>query len=219
MKTIFFIISLILSASCWGQEMITNNSPYRIQGYLFIRTSLPKNEINSDTTEKRILVDIPIDSPKFYFFKPLKSFSSSSLENLLSIQNQKDEELFLLMGLTETERSIIQTNSDFKFWGIDIELFNQVLKENEFFYKTPKTIIKWKNDELKNAVYEVVYIDGIWTKVFVPYKFKDIVSLGRYSSSQLDPDKKDGYDFYFLKEIKVISYSLNFNDELIIQLK
>lgn len=195
---------------CIGQEI--TKQTYRIQGYLIMKTyeSLPS---------KKYSHVVKIDDPSFHFFKPLKSFSSESLESQLFIQNQKDEELFLTMGLTATERMIRQTNSDFKFWGIDIESFNQLLEENESFHITPKTVIKWKNDELKNAVYEVVYIDGIWTKVSIPFKIKDLISIGHHISSYLDPDKKDSYDFYFLKEIKVISYSLNFNDELIIQLK
>lgn len=202
------VLLVCSSAVCVAQQT------FRIQGYLIMET------YKSASPSKKYDHVVQIDNPRFYFFKPLKSVSSSSFDNLLSIENPKDEELFLPMGLTETERSIRQTNSDFKFYtGVDVESFNQILEENKLFHKTQKTVIKLKNDKLKNVVYKVVYIDGIWIKVTMPFRFRNVVSVGRYLSSQLDPDKKDGYEWYFLKEIKAISYNLKFNDESIIQLE
>lgn len=210
----FLITALLLVYSLISNCQEITEQTYRIQGYLII------NSFEPISPSKKHEYIFQTDNPKIYCFTPLKSVSENVLAPFFSIKGQRKGEIFLPMGLTESEQHIMYTNSGIKLHtGIDIESFNRVLKENKLFHNIPKTVIKLKNDELENAIYEIVYIDGIWVKVSIPFKYSQVISIGRYSSSQLDHDKKDGYDYYFLKEIKVISYNPKFNDESVIQLE
>lgn len=204
-----FLLSCNLVCNC---QEIAEEKTYRVQGYLIIQKTV------ESTTQEETSHTLLIDNLDLYFFKPLESVSSNSIDSLLSIQIQKDKEMFLPMGLTESENRIKQTNSDFNGY-LNINPLNSFLEENKTFDKTPKTTFKLSNNKLENIVYSVVYVDGLWTKVFVPFKYKDLISTGSYTTAHLDPNKKDGYEYYFLKEIKAISYNLKFNDRLIIQIE
>lgn len=208
--SLFFIIGFTFSSN--GQIL---EDTYRVQGYLIMEKTEP---IKSSPKDKMKILDI--DLPQFYFFKPIDVATSESIESLFS-PLKKTNEFFLPMGLTGPERDVERMNFHFKFYtDLDISLINQLLKENKAFENKVKSTIKLKKNYLSRQYFEVVYIDGIWSKVSIPAKYRTVMTAGHYRVITQEKFEADNlFHFYILKEIKVISYNPKFYDEAIIQLK
>ena len=82
-----------------------------------------------------------------------------------------------------------------------------ILKGAEYnnYHSKPKTTITIDKGTYK-LFYSVVFVDGIWGKVNVPYG--SIGEVGPFIP-YLDGKYKKGYKFYYLTEIKNVIYDLN----------
>ncbi|MEW7291266.1 hypothetical protein [Aquimarina sp. 2304DJ70-9] len=207
MKKTILLLFIIQSLFSCAQVNNTEQETVRVQGYLFIQTSLKEDIVSNDGT-----INIPIDNPKSYFFAPLKSISSSLKETIEALGVPKNSFLYLPLTLTESQKSIEFTNFGLRKFLKDNSIKISQLNENKIFHKKEKTIIKVIGDKVPKRVYEVVYIDGVWEKYKVPFKWTETLSIGRYRSNSLDKNHKDGYDYYFLKDINVISYKLDIKE-------
>lgn len=211
MRKITLLLLIIYSTVSCCQENSLEPNRFRMQGYLFIQTSL-KDSLFMNKGK----ISIPLDNPKWYFFKPLNSILPSLKETVESFENSIDSVLYLPVGLTESKQNIESINYSLRKFlkNDDIEIFS--IPERKRFIKKEKTTVKIVGDIVSKRVYEIVYIDGIWQEVKIPFKWKEVLSIGKYRSNNLNPKNKNGYSYYFLKEIKFIGYKLDINDDTVI---
>jgi len=197
--------------SCAQEDNIENK--IRVQGYLFTITTLDRPiDINADT------ISIPIDKPKRYFFIPLNNMLPTFKETLEKINNFKSNSLYLPLTLTDSKENIEFTNFSLRKFLKDDTVNITQIDEYKNFQTNQKTIIQTIENKGTRWVYEIVYIDGLWEKLKVPFKWSEVISIGNYSSSSLNRKNKNGYDYYFLKEIKLIAYDLKLNESGLVKL-
>lgn len=192
--------------SC-AQEKVSNKD-VRVQGYLFTITSL-KEPVNDSLDTSYI----KIDNPERHFFIPLNDMQPTFKKTLEQIDNFKSMSLYLPLSLTESENSIKSTTSNLKSYLKNDSIKLSQINEYNNFYTKSKTTIEVESDKINSRIYNVIYIDGIWESYKVPFKWTEALSIGRYRSNSLDKSNKEGYDYYFLKSINVISYKLDIKEE------
>ncbi len=209
MRNLILLIFIMKTLVSCAQENNIENKKVRMQGYLFTITTLEEPiDVNADT------ISIPIDRPKRHFFISLSDMLPTFKQTLEKVNNFKSNYLYLPLTLTESERRIKSTSSDLKFYlkNNTIEL-SQLDEYKSFQTHNKETTIQVVEDKGTKWVYNVVYIDGIWEKYKVPFKWTEALSIGSYRSNNLDKNHKEGYDYYFLKDINVISYKLDIKEK------
>ncbi len=214
MRNLILLIFIMKTVVFYTQENSIENKEIRVQGYLFTITTLDEpRDVNADT------IIISIDKPKRHFFISLNDMLPTFKETLNKVNDFKSNYLYLPLTLTESERRIQSTCSDLKFYlkNNTIQL-SQVEEYSSFLTYYKETTIQLIEDKGTKWVYNVVYIDGIWERYRVPFKWTEALSIGSYRSNNLDKNHKEGYDYYFLKDINVISYKLDIKEKGIVVL-
>ena len=205
MKKFIVMLSIVYGfLSCHKNDKLGNDE-IRQAGYLIIETSMSEI-IKSDT------IKTAFDQPKKYFFKTKQEMRGILKETLKTLEEEKGVSLYLPIGLTGSNLDIDEAKISFNEVlkkKIDIS----ILPENKEFRESKRTIVRVKGDNVLKRVYEIIYIDGIWKKVKVPYKWVNVLRIGNYNSNNLDTTEKEGYTYCFLKKIDTIKYNLNFNTE------
>lgn len=204
MKILLTVILLSIY-QCGLSQANPQKNLKRAQGYLLTQTSF-----NSETANHEAIY---YDKVLFYRFIPLDVFNDSPFGFIQDIETIKDSVLYVPMGLNESQLNLDLTN-----YSIENNCNNgntrvSVLPETESFKKTPKTLFRVINDRIEKRAYEIVYIDGLWEGVSVPYDWVEAFPIGRYLKNVLMPFSKRDYVFYFLKKVYVIAYDLKLSDE------
>jgi hypothetical protein len=208
MKNLILLISVMSTLMSCAQANNIENKDIRVQGYLFTITTLEKPiNINADT------ISIQIDRPKRHFFIPLSNMLPTFKETLRKMNDFKSNSLYLPLTLTDSKENIEFTNFSLKKFLKNNTINISQIDEYKSFQTDKETTIQIIENEATRWIYNVVYIDGIWEKIEVPFKWTEVIPIGNYRSNSLDKNHKDGYDYYFLKDINVISYKLDIKEK------
>lgn len=190
-----FISIILLFFGMNNHSSFKKKEGVRIQGYLLVRNSGEKNEDK-----------LTIDTMEWYYFVPIVEIDN--LKNTIdSLDAPSKHSLYLPLSLTSSKGNIEILNLSFKK-VLKTNFKVSQLKEYNNYKTTKKTTISYKN-----STYHIVYIDGIWDKINVPYKYSNRIIIDKYMNNRLDNEKSD-YHFYFLKELKMIAYNLKINEKL-----
>lgn len=206
------IIIVLAICSFFSCEQKENSKEERIRGYIFSTAHL-----ENPVKKRGDTITMEFDQIKTYFFEPILGERFNFKKAIENSDKPISNSLYLPIGLTESSNSISFTTTSLRIFLKDSTIHVPMLDRNEEYKDTPKTVIELELKERKLA-FEVVYIDGIWEKIKMPFKWVEGIPIGRYSTSSLDRNKKE-YDYYILKKVNKIKYNVDIDDVLIKVLK
>ncbi|WP_293917913.1 MULTISPECIES: hypothetical protein [unclassified Sphingobacterium] len=210
MKNLFifylFICSIPLTVTGQQKESSFAVEKVRVQGYLII-------EGQQETIRKGS------DIPRKFTFVPLKKFKDESFFSVYQRECQPvHNDLFIPTSFMEEIKSVeINTflrkalNSPLQLEWEDCvnNSFEDYLNQQSVFFK-----VKDSNKELS-----ITFIDGIWGKVIVPFKYSGSTYMERYNMTRLKKleNRAEFYEYYYLLETKSFSPVIFINDESLVK--
>ena len=178
----------------------------RKQGYLLITAS--KGSSMDKIGRIGSVVFVPLEEMK-------KDFNSTVI-----YAKKPKRKLYLAQSLTEKTINIKDTESAISNY-LKLEKFHlpRLLSQSKDIFQKSITKIRIKQKgENKDIQYYILFIDGLWQEQIIPWKWQSAIPIGNYRNNNVDQTFKKGYTYCFLKEIKAISYKLDFVDDKTIEM-
>ncbi|TJZ49892.1 hypothetical protein FAZ15_21965 [Sphingobacterium olei] len=174
----------------------------RIQGYLFIEGHHENIREGSDIPRKFLF--IPSEKFKEESFYSVYQQECRPIHNDLFIPTSFMES-GRVVGLNTFLRRALNSPLQLELENSVNDSFEDYLRQQSVFFK-----VKGSNKELN-----VTFIDGVWSKVIVPFKYSNSTYIERYNMSRLKEldNKTESYEYYYLLETKSFSPVFFVNDD------